>query len=287
MITPKARIYQGDALHSLKRVTDQSVDLIITSPPYADQRKHTYGGVKPDAYVEWFMPRSLEFARILKEDGSFVLNIKEKAVNGQRHLYVMKLVIALVEEQGWHLIDDYMWHKKNCFPGKWPNRFRDAWEHCYHFSRNKHFYMDQDAVRIPVGEWAQKRLQKLGKNDLTRRDAATNSGFGKNISNWVGRESVYPSNVLHLATETGDKNHSAVFPMALPEFFIKLFSREEGIVCDPFTGSGTSAIAALELGREFIGVELLEENIDVIKTRLKKHNLKVEIRKSRALPSST
>lgn len=277
-----ARIIQGDCLTALKDLPDGSVDLIVTSPPYADQRKHTYGGIKPDAYVEWFLPRAEEFARVLSDDGSFVLNIKEKTVDGQRHLYVMKLLIALVEEQNWKMIDDYAWHKKNCFPGKWPNRFRDAWEHCFHLTRAKRFYMDQDAVRVPVGDWAKKRLASLGKNDVKRRNAATQSGFGKNISNWVGRDLVYPSNVLHLATETSDKKHSAVFPLALPEFFVKLFSREGGLVCDPFLGSGTSAIAALQLGRNFIGCELLDENIDVAEERLSEHGLSAAVKRQKS-----
>lgn len=266
-----ALVLKGDCLSVLpKFIQSQSVDLIVTSPPYADQRAKTYGGVKPDDYVEWFLPRAAEFKRILKPGGSFVLNIKEKTVNKRRHLYVKKLVIALVEEQGWIEVDDYLWHKKNCHPGKWPNRFRDSWEYCYHFALDDDFYMDQDAVRVPIGEWAKTRLKSLGKNDIKRRDAATKSGFGKNISNWVGRELVYPSNVLHLATETSDRKHSAVFPLALPDFFIKLFSREGGLVCDPFLGSGTSAIAALQNNRQFVGVELFEEYFGTIKERLDK-----------------
>jgi site-specific DNA-methyltransferase (adenine-specific) len=275
MTMPAIRVFHGDCLKALKELPSESVDLIVTSPPYADQRAHTYGGIKPQDYVEWFLPRAEEFQRILKAEGSFVLNIKEKVVKGQRHLYVMKLAIALVETQQWRLVDDYVWHKKNCFPGKWPNRFRDAWEHCYHFTKQEKFYMDQDAVKVPVGEWAATRLRKLGGNDVKRKDAATKSGFGKNISNWVGRDFVFPSNVLHLATETSDRKHSAVFPVTLPEFFTKLFSPGDGVVCDPFLGSGTSAIAAAKLGRSFVGVELLSTNLPIIEARLAEHGHKV------------
>lgn len=273
----RAHVFHGDCLTALKQVDDRSVRLVVTSPPYADARAKTYGGVKPGAYVDWFLPRAEELQRILADDGSFVLNIKEKVVSGQRHLYVMKLVIALVEQQGWQLVDDYCWHKRNCFPGKWPNRFRDAWEHCYHFSKQKHFYMDQEAVRVPIGDWAEKRLASLGSNDVKRKESATRSGFGKNISNWVGRETVYPSNVLHLASETSDRKHSAVFPLALPQFFVRLFSAPGDLVCDPFLGSGTTAIAALGEGRNFVGAELLEENFDVIRERLSEEGLEAAL----------
>jgi len=111
-------------------------NLIITSPPYADSRNKTYGGIKPNEYVDWFIPRSKEF---------FILNIKEKAVNGERHPYVLELILAL-RKQGWLWTEEFVWHKKNCFPGKWPNRFRDAWERCLQFNKTKKFKMYQDEV---------------------------------------------------------------------------------------------------------------------------------------------
>jgi site-specific DNA-methyltransferase (adenine-specific)/site-specific DNA-methyltransferase (cytosine-N4-specific) len=99
------------------------VDLIITSPPYADQRKSTYGGIPADDYVEWFMPIADQLRRVLKLSGSFVLNIKERVVNGERHTYVMELIIEM-RKRGWLYTEEYIWHKRNCYPGKWPNRFR-------------------------------------------------------------------------------------------------------------------------------------------------------------------
>ncbi len=120
-------ILEGDCVDVLRRLPDECVDLIVTSPPYADRRKTSYGGIHPDKYVEWFMPRAAEFKRVLKRDGSFVLNIKEKTYDGERHTYVIDLILEM-RKAGWLWTEEYVWHKKNCYPGKWPNRFRDAWE---------------------------------------------------------------------------------------------------------------------------------------------------------------
>jgi site-specific DNA-methyltransferase (adenine-specific) len=136
----KYQIYQGDCLDILPKLAPKSVDLIVTSPPYADQRKDTYGGVHPDLYVEWFLPIADELKRVLKDEGSFILNIKERVVNGERHTYVIELILAL-RKQGWLWTEEYMWHKRNSYPGKWPNRFRDGWERCLHFTKQKNFAM--------------------------------------------------------------------------------------------------------------------------------------------------
>ncbi|MCA0454787.1 MAG: site-specific DNA-methyltransferase [Chloroflexi bacterium] len=256
------RIIQGDCQEILKTVPSDSVDLVVTSPPYADSRKKTYGGIHPDQYVEWFLPIGAELQRVLKPTGSFVLNIKEKVVDGERHTYVLELILAL-RQQGWLWTEEYIWHKKNSYPGKWPNRFRDAWERCLQFNRSKQFNMYQDSVMVPTGDWAKTRLRKLSETDQRRDESRVGSGFGKNISNWVGREQAYPNNVLHLATESSNRKHSAAFPQELPKWFIKLFTQEGDLVLDPFMGSGTTALAAKALGRHYLGIEIQPEYVEL------------------------
>lgn len=265
----KSQIYFGDSKEVLKIFDSDSVDLIFTSPPYADRRKNSYGGIKPEEYVEWFLHISEQLLRVLKPSGSFVLNIKEKAENGERNTYVIELVLAL-RKQGWLWTEEFIWHKKNSYPGKWPNRFRDSWEHLYQFNKSRTFNMYQEEVMLPVGNWANGRLKNLSETDKKRDNAKNNSGFGKNVSNWLGREMVYPTNVLHLATECANKNHSAAFPDELPQWFIKLFTKEKDVVLDPFMGSGTTVLVAKKMGRIGVGIEIIKEFYDLANRELNK-----------------
>jgi len=260
-------IYLGDSKDKLKLIPENFVDLIVTSPPYADQRKNTYGGIHPDKYVKWFLPISKELFRILKPTGTFILNIKEKVVNGERSTYVMELIIAM-REQGWFWTEEFIWHKKNSYPGKWPNRFRDSWERLLQFNKDKKFYMYQEEVMVPMGDWAKNRLKNLSETDKSRDNSKVGSGFGKNISNWLDRDKAYPTNVLHLATECNNKNHSAAFPEELPEWFIKLFTKENDIVLDPFMGSGTTLSVANRMKRNSIGIDIVPEYYEMVRDQL-------------------
>lgn len=170
----ETKLILGDSKDKLREIESDSIDLILTSPPYADSRANTYGGVKPDDYVEWFLPISVELLRILKSDGTFILNIKEKVVNGERHTYVLELIIAM-RQQGWLWTEEFMWHKKNSYPGKWPNRFRDSWERLLQFNKTRRFKMYQEAVMVPMGDWPKARLKTLARQTkcaIHRKSAA-------------------------------------------------------------------------------------------------------------------
>jgi site-specific DNA-methyltransferase (adenine-specific) len=271
-MTWENKFYLGDCLEILKTLPADSVDLIVTSPPYADKRKSTYGGIHPDHYVEWFLKRSTEFQRVLKPTGTFILNIKEGTHNGERLTYVLELILAM-RQQGWLWTEEYMWHKKNSFPGKWPNRFRDSWERVLQFNKQKKFTMYQENVMVPTGDWAKSRLKKLSETDKKRDESKVGSGFGKKIENWVGRDMAYPTNVLHMATECSNKDHSAAFPVELPSWFIKLFTQPGDLVLDPFAGSGTTLQAANHLGRRFVGMELSKDIYDRFSPQFEQENL--------------
>ena len=121
---------------------------------------------------------------------------------------------------------------------------------------------------VPIGDWAKVRLNNLSETDKIRDTSKVDSGFGKNVSNWVGRDKVYPTNVLHLATETANRGHSAAFPKALPEWFIKLFTKPDDMVLDPFMGSGTTVFVALEMGRKAIGIDIMPEYVESVEKEL-------------------
>jgi DNA modification methylase len=252
------QIVNDDCLNYLPKLADNSIDLIFTSPPYADNRMTTYGGVSPEHYVEWFLPISKELWRVLKPTGTFILNIKEKVHNSERHTYVIELILGL-RKQGWLWTEEFIWHKKNSYPGKWPNRFRDSWERLLQFNKTKKFKMNQESVMVPTGDWSKTRLKKLSETDKVRDNSKVGSGFGKNISNCLSRDMAYPTNVIHMATECGNKKHSAAFPETLPEWFINLFTDEDDWVLDPFLGPGTTAHVAYRMNRNVIGIEILEE----------------------------
>ena len=144
----KNSVICGECLDVLKKIPDETINMIITSPPYADQIKD-YGEkvrkVKPDKFVEWFIPRAKEFYRVLTPDGSFVLNISDKLEGKYQSLYVFRLVIALCDQVGFHLVRDYIWHNPatppNVFSRGTMGRTKKSHEYCFWFSKyeNKGF----------------------------------------------------------------------------------------------------------------------------------------------------
>lgn len=258
------KVLHGDCLDVMRTMPSDSIDLIVTSPPYADARAHTYGGIPPHQYVEWFLPRAMQMFRILKPTGSFVLNIKEKAVNGERHTYVLDLILALKFKAGFRWVEEYIWHKTTSMPGKWKYRFRDSWERILHFSKTCDVKMYQDAVKVPIGDWTNSRLANMSENDMTRQQSATNPKTGRRISAWDKKKTVYPTNVLHKAPVCHNTGHSAAFPEWLPEFFIQLLTSEGDVVLDPFVGSGTTIRVGERLGRTTMGIDIQQEYVDLL-----------------------
>lgn len=166
---------------------------------------------------------------------------------------------------GYRWVEEYIWHKTTAMPGKWKYRFRDSWERILHFSKTCDIKMNQDAVKVPIGDWTNARLTNMSNNDKKRMPSATNPKSGRRMANWDGKKMVLPTNVLHKAPVCHNTGHSAAFPEWLPEFFIKLLTNKGDVVLDPFVGSGTTIRVAARLGRTPIGIDIQRECIDKLK----------------------
>ncbi len=267
MTTSWTKIIQSDSREALQEFPDGHFNLIVTSPPYADARQNHYDSVKPDDYADFMASFHKEFWRVLADDGSFVMNIKDKVIDGVRHRYVWETIIAL-SKLGWRCVDDYLWIKPNAMPGYWSNRLRDEWEYCFHMTKQKEFAMYQDAVRKPIGAWAETRLKKLNGKSAERHNSENNSGFGRDLRNWVDKTEVLPGNTISIPLVGRNKQHPAVFPVELPEFFIKLFTKMGDNVLDPFAGSGSTGVAANKLHRNVVLIDIKAEYCDIIREKL-------------------
>ncbi len=263
----KTEVYLGDSRNVLGKFPDQYFNLIVTSPPYADARHDHYDSINPDEYADFIVSFSDQFWRVLADDGSFVLNVKDKIVNGIRHRFVWHTIEALTAG-GWLCIDDYIWVKPNAMPGYWPNRLRDEWEYCFHLTKRAKFAMYQEAIKQPIGNWAEKRLAKLTGKSNGRHNSENNSGFGRDLRKWVGKELVLPGNTVKVPLVGKNMGHPAAFPTGLPKFFMKLFTRQGDKVLDPFAGSGSTGLAAEELKRNVVLIDNKKDYFDVMKKRL-------------------
>jgi DNA modification methylase len=264
----RTEVYLGDSREILKTYPDKYFNLIVTSPPYADARHKQYDSISPDEYVRFILSFHDQFWRVLADKGSFVLNVKDRVVNGVRHRFVWHTIEALAGK-GWLCIDDYIWVKPNAMPGYWPNRLRDEWEYCFHMTKQTKFAMYQDTVKHSVGDWADKRLAKLTGKSNGRHNSENNSGFGRDLRKWVGKEFVLPGNTVRVPLVGKNMGHPAAFPVGLPEFFIKLLTKPGDTVLDPFAGSGSTGVAAEKLNRNVVLIDNKEDYFQTMKNRLK------------------
>lgn len=273
----KTEVYWGDSREVLKSFPSGCFNLIVTSPPYADARSDHYDSISPDQYVNFLLSFHEQFWRVLADDGSFVLNIKDKVVDGVRHRYVWHTIEAL-SQRGWRCVDDYIWIKPNAMPGFWRNRLRDEWEYCFHLTKQKQFAMYQDSVKKPIGGWTEKRLANLTGKSTDRHNSENNSGFGRDLRNWVNKDMVAPGNTIRVPLVGKNMGHPAVFPVGVPEFFIKLFTKPGDRVLDPFAGSGSTGIAAENLDRNVVLIDTKEEYIASTENRLNKTKSEFRLR---------
>jgi site-specific DNA-methyltransferase (cytosine-N4-specific) len=262
--------YAGDALDALRHLPDGSIDAVITSPPYALHFKKEYGNVDKQSYVQWMLPFAREIKRVLKNDGSFILNIGGSYEAGAptRSLYHFKLLIALVEELGFHLAQECFWHNpaKLPSPAEWVNvrrfRIKDSVEYIWWLSPTAWPHADNRQVLVPYspdmkrlfvkGYKAKKRPS--GHNITPKFQNDRGGAIPQNIIVRGNNES--NSEYINACNELGIKVHPARFPRSLPEFFIKLVTKPSDLVLDPFAGSNTTGRVAEDLGRRWIAVDI-------------------------------
>jgi len=242
----------------------KKTNVVVTSPPYATQREYDpasgFRPVAPEEYINWYRAVADNIASVLAEDGSYFLNIKEHAEDGERHLYVKDLTIAHVRQWGWQFVDEFCWRKTdNGVPGGWGNRFKNAWEPIFHFTGSgAAIKFRPEAVSHPSD----------GVFDYSPETPRSRSGSGL-LGEHPHREGLArPSNVIEAKTEASQGSHSAPFPRAIPEFFIKAFSDPGDVVFDTFLGSGTTMVAAGLLDRIGYGLEISPAYCDVVVRRV-------------------
>jgi site-specific DNA-methyltransferase (adenine-specific) len=263
------KLMQGDCLERMKELPNGSVDMVFTSPPYADRRKSTYGGVKADDYVDWFIPIGQQIHRVLSDTGSFFLNIKPHTDKGERSLYVFDLICQLKRELGFLFVDELCW-TKNGFPGSLKGRFKNAFEPIYHLTKGS----PNKITFNPVACGTEMKEESIARTYRKQCGKPKNgSGMaGMNTTNIRNLEFARPSNVIHVnnvSNQFSDKQlHPATFPEGLVEFFIKSYTNEGDTILDPFTGSGTTGIVSVRGFRRFIGIELDETYFQIAKQRI-------------------
>ena len=269
--------YVADSLELMRGIPSGSVDLVLTSPPYALHFKKEYGNVDKRDYVHWFLPFAAEIKRILREDGSFVLNIGGSYNPGKptRSLYHFRLLIALCDQLGFHLAQECFWFNpaKLPAPAEWVNvrrvRIKDSVEYVWWLSPSEEPFADNRSVLVPYSQDMERLLVKgftpkkrPSGHNITRKFARRHAGAiptnvvqrGNNDSN---------SGFIKACSERGLKLNPARFPAELPDFFIRLLTAPGALVLDPFAGSNTTGHVAESLNRRWLASELREDYLRV------------------------
>jgi site-specific DNA-methyltransferase (cytosine-N4-specific) len=276
--------YVGDSLEMLQALPSSSVNLVVTSPPYALHFKKAYGNEHKDRYVNWFLPFAKEIQRVLTDDGSFVLNIGGSYNKGTptRSVYHFKLLIALVEEIGFRLAQECFWYNpaKMPVPAEWVTvrriRVRDSVEYVWWLSKTP--YPKASNLNV-LKEYSEDmiRLNRNGVRGATRpsghviRESFDKIDAGGSIPpNVTETDFDVPESMMKMGNnaandiytkrckEAGIKIHPARFPALLPKFFIKLLTDPNDLVLDPFAGSLTAGAVAEQLDRRWIAGEAVE-----------------------------
>jgi DNA modification methylase len=251
--TTLGKAFCGDSIEVMREMEPDSVDLVVTSPPYALHFKKEYGNVDQRNYIDWFTPFATEIRRVLRHRGSFVLNIGGAWTPGKptRSLYHIRLLLHLCDGIGFHLCQEFFWYNpaKLPAPAEWVNvrrlRVKDSVEYIYWLGKTPNPKADNSKVLQPYS----KDMLRLIRRGVTR--------------------TVRPSGPNYLATLKRRKRkiHPARFPAELPRFFINFLTERGDLVLDPFAGSNTTGSVAEGLGRRWISVEISPEYVEDSRVR--------------------
>ena len=263
---------QGDTFELIKKLPDNSVDLVITSPPYSDIVNYgkDVSTKKPDDYVDWILPLFKEIHRVLKPSGSFILNINDKCERGLRSTYIYDLISRNNKETPLKLYDTYIWHKRNGIPNGGTKRFRNTTEFIFHFCKDvKQLKFNMDRV---LREPTEETKGRYNRNGLIQPQGTIKDGI--RIRNQRNKQlnQVRPDNVFRFSTAGASRDnlikHPAPYHKELPLYYINLLTDEGDLVLDTFSGIGTTGVACKELNRYYIGYELNEAYNDFAKKRI-------------------
>jgi len=283
--------FLADSLEVMTAIPDNFVNLVITSPPYALQFKKEYGNVSKKEYVSWFLEFAKQIYRIIKDDGSFVLNVGGSYNKGfpTRSLYHYKLLIALVEELNFHLAQEFFWYNpaKMPMPAEWVTvrriRVKDSVEYVWWFSKTP-FPKANNKNVLKAYSKDMIRLNKKGVKKTTRpsghniKESFSNIEAGGSIPSNVF-ENNFPDDFMKFGNnaandnyangckEAGIKRHPARYPDALPEFFINFLTDSNDIIIDPFAGSNTTGAVSERLQRRWIAIDSVESYLEGSKFR--------------------
>lgn len=272
-VTDFGEAYVGDSLQLLQGVAASSVDLVITSPPFPLQRKKEYGSEEQDGYVDWLLAFAEATRRVLKEAGSFVLDLGGAYQKGRpvRSLYNFRVLTRMCDELGFRLAEEFFWYNPSKLPSpiEWVNkrkiRVKDAVDTVWWLSKTDWPKADVSHVLTPYSE----RMRTLLRNSESFYTPKRRPS-GHDISDRFGvdKGGAIPPNLLQFAnTESnsqylryckllGLKAHPARFPEKLPGFFIALLTDPGDVVLDIFAGSNASGAAAERLGRRWLAFEI-------------------------------
>lgn len=260
-------LHHGDCVDVMRSLPAESVDSVVTSPPYAEQRKSTYGGIPEVEYPAWTVAWMAEARRLLKPDGSVIINISPHIKGGVLSDYTLRTRLAL-RDAGWAEVGELIWHKKDPMPVGRNDRPRRSWESLHWFATHGSPYSN------PIANgWPSKRttdVHRFGQH--TRNPGWKNYDGGKTGSR---PQITKCSDVVSLAKGSDATGHPAPFPASLAEWCGRMVCPPGGTILDPFSGSGSTGVACIRNGWDYIGIDAVEDYVEMSATRLERERAKV------------